>query len=167
VSIAATKPCDEGEEKGVYSTYSSILPFIARSLDRNSSMAGPWRQELMQRPWRDAVLLACYICFLRGPETTSPGVTPLTIGWLPPHQTLIKKMLILWRPLPNGGCLLSDNSSSCVQVGIRLANTLVLNTMLICLGFCFVFFFNLDLQQCRSLTSTVLGQAVFLAPRPC
>ena len=42
------------EEERVYSTYTSTLLFITKgSQDRNSSRAGTWRQELMQRPWRD------------------------------------------------------------------------------------------------------------------
>jgi hypothetical protein len=43
-----------GEER-VYSAYTSTLLFIIRgSQDWNSSRTGTWRQELMQRPWRDA-----------------------------------------------------------------------------------------------------------------
>ena len=42
-----------GEER-VYSAYTSTLLFITKgSQDRNSHRAGTWRQELMQRPWRD------------------------------------------------------------------------------------------------------------------
>jgi hypothetical protein len=42
------------EEERVYSAYTSILLFIIKgSQDRNSHRAGTWRQELMQRPWRD------------------------------------------------------------------------------------------------------------------
>jgi hypothetical protein len=41
-------------EKRVYSPYTSILLFITKgSQDRNPHRAGTWRQELMQRPWRD------------------------------------------------------------------------------------------------------------------
>jgi hypothetical protein len=45
-----------GEER-VYSAYTStlmLLFIIKGSQDRNSHRAGTWRQELMQRPWRDA-----------------------------------------------------------------------------------------------------------------
>jgi len=42
-----------GEER-VYSAYISILLFtIKGSQDRNAHRAGTWRQEMMQRPWRD------------------------------------------------------------------------------------------------------------------
>jgi hypothetical protein len=42
-----------GEER-VYSAYTSTLLFITiESQDSNSHRAGTWRQELMQRPWRD------------------------------------------------------------------------------------------------------------------
>jgi hypothetical protein len=47
----AKKQVGEGR---VYSAYTSILLFITKgSQDRNSHRAGTWRQELMQRPWRD------------------------------------------------------------------------------------------------------------------
>ena len=43
-----------GEER-IYLTYTSALLFITEgSQDRNSSRAGSWRQELMQRLWRGA-----------------------------------------------------------------------------------------------------------------
>ena len=43
-----------GEEK-VYLAYASTPQFIIEgSQGRNSSRAGTWRQELMQRPWRGA-----------------------------------------------------------------------------------------------------------------
>ena len=42
-----------GEER-VDSAYISRLLFITKGIqDRNSHRAGTWRQELMQRPWRD------------------------------------------------------------------------------------------------------------------
>jgi hypothetical protein len=43
-----------GEER-VYSAYTSTVVFITKgSQGRNTSRAGTWRQELMQRPWRGA-----------------------------------------------------------------------------------------------------------------
>ena len=43
-----------GEEK-LYLAYTSTLLFIIEgSQDKNSNRAGTWRQELTQRPWRDA-----------------------------------------------------------------------------------------------------------------
>ena len=43
-----------GEEM-VYLAYTSTSLFITEgSQDRNSSRAGTWRQELLQRLWRDA-----------------------------------------------------------------------------------------------------------------
>ena len=39
----------------VYLAYISIMLFIFEgSQDRNSNRVGTWRQELMQRPWKDA-----------------------------------------------------------------------------------------------------------------
>jgi hypothetical protein len=43
-----------GEER-VYSAYTSILLFITKgSQERYSHRAGTWRQELRQKPWRNA-----------------------------------------------------------------------------------------------------------------
>jgi len=43
-----------GEER-VYSAYTATLLFITKGgQDRNSHRTGTWRQELMQRLWRDA-----------------------------------------------------------------------------------------------------------------
>jgi hypothetical protein len=67
-----------GEEK-VYSAYTSTLLFITKgSQDRNSHRPGTWRQELLQRPWRNAAYwLASFSgCFLIEPRTTSPGMAP-------------------------------------------------------------------------------------------
>jgi hypothetical protein len=61
VFIAAVK-CDQEAswEEKVYSTYTSTLLFITKgSQDRNSHRAGTWRQELIQRPWRD---VTCFLC---------------------------------------------------------------------------------------------------------
>jgi hypothetical protein len=42
-------------EERVYLAHTSMLLFIIKgSQDRDSSRAGTWRQELMQRPWRGA-----------------------------------------------------------------------------------------------------------------
>ena len=47
---------------------------------RNSSRAGTWMLELMQRPWRDAaywlVPLACSSCFLKEPRTSVSHLGP-------------------------------------------------------------------------------------------
>jgi hypothetical protein len=74
-----------GEER-VYSVYTSTLLFITKgSPDRNSHRAGTWRQELMQRPWRDVTYwlasLAFSACSLIEHRTTSPGMVPPTMGW--------------------------------------------------------------------------------------
>jgi hypothetical protein len=66
------------EEERVDWTHSSIEQFITESSKgRNSSRAGTWRQELMQRPWGGlltALLLVAYsACFLMKPRTTSSG----------------------------------------------------------------------------------------------
>jgi hypothetical protein len=55
-----------GRER-VYLAYTSTLLFITKgSQDRNSSRAGNWRQELMQRPW--ILLLAlCGLLFMACP----------------------------------------------------------------------------------------------------
>jgi len=42
-----------GKERVYLAFTSTSLFIIEESQDRNSSRAGTWRQELMQRPWRD------------------------------------------------------------------------------------------------------------------
>jgi hypothetical protein len=70
---------------------------IKGSQDWNSTKAGTWRQELMQRPWRNAAYwLAPHgllILLSTKPRTTSPGVVPPTMDWALPHQSLIKKII--------------------------------------------------------------------------
>ena len=73
----------------------------------------------MQRPWRMLLTgllpLACSVCFLIEPKTTSPGMAPPTMG-PPPLITIIEKMpysQIAWRHFLKGGSFLYDNSSLC------------------------------------------------------
>jgi hypothetical protein len=48
-------------EGRVYLAYSSISMFIFKGyMDRNSYRRGNWRQEQMQRPWRDAADLLVF-----------------------------------------------------------------------------------------------------------
>jgi hypothetical protein len=77
-------------EERVYSAYTSTLLFITRgSQDWNSSRAGVWRQELMQRPWKGAAYWLASPGFLsllsyRTQDYQQRNV-PLTMGWaLPP-----------------------------------------------------------------------------------
>jgi hypothetical protein len=131
-------------EKNRFISASTAQSIKSCSWGRNSNRAGPWRQELMQRPWRGATCLACFLCllvffvclffvfrdrvslyspgcpgthfvdqaglelrnpaasasrvlgskactttpglacFLIAPRSTSPGVSPPTLGWAPP-----------------------------------------------------------------------------------
>jgi len=58
------------------------------SQDRNSSKAGTWRQELMQRPWgmllTGLLLMACSTCFLIEPRITRSGMASPTMGCVLP-----------------------------------------------------------------------------------
>jgi len=68
-------------EKRVYSAYTSTLLFITKG---SQGLTQVRKQELMQRPWRDAAYwlasLGLLTCSLIEPKTTSPGVTPATMG---------------------------------------------------------------------------------------
>jgi hypothetical protein len=60
--------------------------------------------------------MACSACFLIEPKTTSPVMTPPTMGWALPHPSLIEKMLyrwISWRHFLTGGSFLCGDSSLC------------------------------------------------------
>jgi hypothetical protein len=50
----------------------------------------------MQRPWRVLLTgllpMAYSACFLIEPRTTRSGMAPDTMGWVLPHQPLIKKI---------------------------------------------------------------------------
>ena len=41
-----------GKERVYWAYISTLWSIIERSQERNSNRAGPWRQKLMQRPWR-------------------------------------------------------------------------------------------------------------------
>ena len=100
--------------------YTSLSLLIIKEFIRT----GTWRQELMQKPCRvlptGLFLVAC---------SARPRMTPSTMRWAWPHQSLIKKIPyklaytpILWRHSLNGGSLLSDNSSLC-QADIKLTSS--------------------------------------------
>jgi hypothetical protein len=66
----------------VYLAYTSIAPFITKgNQNRNSSRAGTWKQELMQRLmqrlWRAA---ACSVCFLIEPGSWGFCFTLYSLG---------------------------------------------------------------------------------------
>ena len=51
-----------GKER-VYSAYTSILLFITKEVRAGAQRrAGTWRQDLMQRPWRNAAYLLASSC---------------------------------------------------------------------------------------------------------
>jgi hypothetical protein len=64
--------------------------------NRNSNRAGTFRQELMQRPWRGAAHWLVHHGLLRlfsdRTQDHQHKMTPPTVGWALPHQSLIKKM---------------------------------------------------------------------------
>jgi hypothetical protein len=89
VPTAVTKHRDQkqlGKERA-YFTHSSIEQFLIKSSEgRNSSRAGSWRQELMQRPWKGATYWIAsqgLLCLL----SYSSGVAAPTIGWALPMIT--------------------------------------------------------------------------------
>ena len=58
VSIVAKERHDQKArwEERAYPAYTCTALFIVKgSQDRNSNRSGTWRQELMQRSWRDAI----------------------------------------------------------------------------------------------------------------
>jgi hypothetical protein len=105
-----------GEER-VYSAWASIL--VLRSQDRNSHRAVTWREELIQRPWRDVTYWLAFLGLLillsyriqddqPGDGTSHNGLSHL---W-----SLIEKVSyswISWRHFLKGGFFLCDNSNLC------------------------------------------------------
>jgi hypothetical protein len=98
------------------------LTFLHCSLslkDRNLNRAGFWTQELIQRPWRGAVL-ACFPGLLSLLSYSTQDLQPrnaTTHNGLGPFPLLtIEKMpysWIPWRHFLNWGSFLSDDSSLC------------------------------------------------------
>ena len=79
------------------------------------------------------LLIASSACFLRGPRTTSPGMTLPIMGWILLYIPLLKKMrhrlpptLILWKYFLTWGSLLLDDISFC-QGDIKLSSTVLMN----------------------------------------
>jgi hypothetical protein len=72
------------EEERVYSPYTSIALFIIEeSRDRNSNKAGTWRQELIQRPRRDAAYWLAFsgLLSLLSYKTQERPTTQGGVGW--------------------------------------------------------------------------------------
>jgi hypothetical protein len=67
------------------------------------------KQELMQRPRKDAAYWIAQLAFLQNPGPPAPGMAPPTMG--PP--SLITYRWISWRHFLKGGSFLGDNSSLC------------------------------------------------------
>ena len=68
LSQGSLSPKASQEEKGIFGLHFYIVPQHWGSQDRNLSRAGTWRQELKQKPWRDAaywlLALTCSVAFL-------------------------------------------------------------------------------------------------------
>ena len=106
--------------RGMCSAYTSTLLFITKgSQHRNSNRAGTWRQEQIQRPWRDVtywpVSPGLLSCFLIEPRTTSPRMAPPTMDPFHPWSIIEKTPYkrILWRHFLKGGSFLYNNFSLC------------------------------------------------------
>jgi hypothetical protein len=76
---------------------------IKGSQGRDSHRAGTWRQDLSQRPWRNAMPwlapYGCTVCCLIPLRSLCPEVTPPTVGWAFPCQSSITT------PPPPQSCL--------------------------------------------------------------
>jgi hypothetical protein len=85
------------EERFYLVCISSALFIIKRCQDRNVNWEETWRQELKQCHGAmlliDFLIMACKLCFLIEPRTTSPEIAPLTMGQTLPHQSRNKKII--------------------------------------------------------------------------
>ena len=99
-----------GEDRvGSFGFHSAFDLFIRGGLHRNSSRAGTWWRELMQRP---GVLLTALLSppFIE-PRTIIPGTLP-AMGWALPHQLLIKCPPGLSTARSYGGIFSAEASSA-------------------------------------------------------
>jgi hypothetical protein len=83
-------------KKRVCLAYTSTLLFITEgSQDRTSNRAGMLRQELMQRPWRNAAYWLASYGLLNllsyNSQDKKPGVALSTIGWALPINHQLRK----------------------------------------------------------------------------
>lgn len=54
---------------------------------RQELTAGPWREEMRQKPWKKLP----YLGMVLGPSSVKDGFLP-TVGWALPHQLTIRKV---------------------------------------------------------------------------
>jgi hypothetical protein len=108
-------------QKGLFSS----LFITGGSQDRNSNRAGTWKQELMQRPWRNTAYWHTESAFFKNPGLPVQGQDHAQ--WVPPllNQSLIKKM-------PTGqlyGCIFSIGvpSSQMTLACVKLNKTSLYN----------------------------------------
>jgi hypothetical protein len=125
-----------GEERVYLACASTLLFIIEGSQARNSSRAGTWRQELMQRPWRGAASCLSPHVFLSLLSYRTQDHQPrdgTTYNSLARPPSITKKILyklsssqILWRHFLSRGFLpFSPFASSLCQVDTKLASTRV------------------------------------------
>ena len=83
-----SRPKQLGEERIYLASAFTSLFIIEGNQDKTLSIAGTWREELMQRTWRSDVywLIAWQACFLIESRTTRPAMVSPTMGWLLLYQ---------------------------------------------------------------------------------
>ena len=114
--------------------YTSTLLFIIEgNQGGDSSQVGTWRQELVQRPWRDAAywLVPHGLLSLSSFKTSSLGIAPPTVGSAFPLQSSSnQRPSKLARRLPDGKkssfkAFSSQLTLSCVKLSERSASTVL------------------------------------------
>jgi hypothetical protein len=62
-------------KRGLFGLHFHIVVHLKGSQGRNSSKAGTWRQDLMQRPWREGALfiMDAQSTFLKNPGPPAQG----------------------------------------------------------------------------------------------
>jgi len=99
VSIPAqtSRPRSKSGRKGLIQ-HSTLLFITKGSQDWNSHRSGSrsWCRGHGGMLLTGLLPLACSACFLIEPRTTSPGMAPLTMGWVLPPWPLVEKMSFTW-----------------------------------------------------------------------
>jgi hypothetical protein len=151
-----------GEEK-IYLAYTSTLLFITKGgQDRSSHRVGTWRQELMQRPWRDVTywLASPGLLSLLSYRTQDcqPRVGTTHNGSSPPWSLRKKPYnCISWRHFLKGGSFVI--TPACVKFTHKTRQYIV--KLWICVTFTIYMFSHVNRLSALSVIKSLVFKSMY------